>query len=315
MALIPPSSTDTASLIDAYYESQPDSHRPHLGASLAGHHCDRFLWYSFRFAFKEKFSGRMLRLFRRGQNEEATVVKDLRAIGCIIDAEENGKQYRVDFGNHFSGSMDGVIRSGLPASPNKPHILEIKTHSDKSFSTLASKGVQLAKPQHYAQMQVYMLGTGIDRALYAAVNKNDDSYYFERVRFDKDMAEALKARAHRIIASDRKPEPVSADKTWYQCKFCPASGLCHDGEITKEHNCRTCAHSTAKDDGTWQCARWESVIPLDGQRTGCDSHVLHPDLVPFQLVGGDGINAEYEFNGQVFLNGESGVKSKEIMGN
>lgn len=312
MTAIPPPSNDTAALIDAVHEARSERPRLHFGASLAGHHCERFLWYSFRWAFREQFSGRMLRLFRRGQNEEAIVVADLRAIGCEVDAEEDGKQYRVDFGNHLSGSMDGIIRSGLPASP-KSHVLEIKTHSDKSFKEVAAKGVQLAKPQHYAQMQLYMLGTGIDRALYAAVNKNDDNYYFERVRFDHAAATALRDRAHRIIASDRAPAPVSSDPSWYQCKWCAASDICHGGAITRQHNCRTCAHSTPQNDSTWHCSRWESIIPADGQYEGCDSHVFHPDLVPWQLAGGDGINAEYSVNGRTFLNGENGIQSKHIM--
>ena len=73
------------------------------------------------------------------------MVADLRRIGCEVDAEENGKQHRVDFGNHLSGSMDGIIRSGLPASP-KPHILEIKTHSDKSFEGSCSQERTAVKP-------------------------------------------------------------------------------------------------------------------------------------------------------------------------
>lgn len=312
MAIIPPPSNDTATIIDAAHESTTERQRLHFGASQAGHQCERFLWYSFRWSFRERFSGRMLRLFRRGQNEEATVVADLRRIGCEVDAEENGKQHRVDFGNHLSGSMDGIIRSGLPASP-KPHILEIKTHSDKSFKDLAAKGVQLAKPQHYAQIQLYMLGTGIDRALYAAVNKNDDTYYFERVRFDHAFAVSIRDRAHRIIASDRAPEPISGDPSWYQCKWCAAADICHSGAVTRQHNCRTCAHSTPKTDSTWHCSRWEAIIPAEGQYEGCASHVMHPDLVPWQLVGGDGVNAEYSVNGRTFLNGENGIASAHIM--
>ena len=78
-------------------------------------------------------------------------------------------------------------------------------------------------------------------------------------------------------------------------------------------NCRTCAHSTPQNDSTWHCSRWESIIPADGQHEGCGSHVIHPDLVPWQLVGGDGINAEYSVNGRTFLNGENGIASAQIM--
>ena len=66
----------------------------------------------------------MLRLFRRGQNEESVVVSDLRAIGVDVQAT-GASQSRVKFDCHVSGSVDGIIESGLPESPKKRHILEI----------------------------------------------------------------------------------------------------------------------------------------------------------------------------------------------
>lgn len=315
MTKLPNREHSVSAYIDKHHESKPDGFRLHFGASQAGHHCERYLWLAFRWAFKEKFSGRMLRLFRRGQLEESLFVEDLRAIGIEIqDTDDNGKQFRVDFGCHVSGSMDGIIKSGVPSAPEKQHIVEMKTHNNKSFKELKAKGVQEAKPLHYAQMQLYMLGTGIDRALYVAVNKNDDELYDERVRLDKEFAKSLLDRAKRIVTSDRAPEPCpGASPEWYQCKFCPMYNLCHREAITMERNCRTCAHSTAKPDGTWHCARWDDTIPPANQYTGCDSHVIHPDMTPWKLVGGDEVNAEYEYKGKRFINGEGGVSSLEIM--
>ena len=73
------------------------------------------------------------------------------------------------FSVRWSGSIDGIIEKGVPEAPTKRHILECKTHSLKSFKDLCDKGVQESKPQHWCQMQLYMHGTGIDRALYFAV--------------------------------------------------------------------------------------------------------------------------------------------------
>ena len=80
---------------------------------------------------------------------------------------------------------------------------------------------------HWAQMQLYMLGTRIDRALYVAVCKNDDQLYTERVHFDKEAAEKLLQRGKRLAKSERMPEPISTDPSWYQCKFCAAHSFCH----------------------------------------------------------------------------------------
>lgn len=298
-----------AEIIDKAHEAKQEKPRHHMGASMLGHHCDRWLWLSFRWAVIEQFNGRILRLFRRGQNEEETVIHDLQLAGLEIDGQQN----RVDFGCHVSGSMDGVINSGVPEAPKKKHVLEIKTHSAKSFRDMMDKGVEKSKPQHYTQMQVYMHGTGIYRALYAAINKDDDTYYFERVRYDKEAAESAVSRGHLIVKEDRLPPPITTDETWYQCRFCAAHDFCHKSKLTKQVNCRTCAHSTAKDDGSWHCARWNDAIPKDTQYTGCSSHVLHPDLVPFKLVGGDEFNAEYEIDGHKVVNGESGTASEEII--
>ncbi len=60
-------------------------------------------------------------------------------------------------------------------------MLEFKTHSAKSFADLAAKGVEASKPQHVAQMQIYMHLTGITRALYVAVCKDTDALHIERV--------------------------------------------------------------------------------------------------------------------------------------
>lgn len=294
-----------AEAIDLYHAEQNDEPRLHLGGSMLGHVCDRWLWLSFRWAVREKFPGRIRRLFRRGNNEEEIIAGDLRAIG--IDIRETGDEQRfLDLGVHVGGSVDGIIHSGVPGAEKTRHIAEFKTHALKSFNDLEKKGVKDSKPMHWAQMQIYMNGTGIDRALYVAVCKNDDRLYTERVEYDREAAENLIARGHRLTTTERIPEPISTDSSWYQCKFCPAHSFCHERQMTKEVNCRTCAHSTPENNGTWSCARWEATdIPGDFQRQGCDSHVLHPDLVPWPIR--DSANpheAIYEINGKLVRNGE-----------
>ena len=95
--------------IDRAHEAKQDGPRQHLGCSVIGHHCERWLWLSFRWAVIEQHSGRLLRLFRRGQNEEATVIDDLLAAGCAISYGGQNNQRRVEFGNHIGGSLDGII--------------------------------------------------------------------------------------------------------------------------------------------------------------------------------------------------------------
>ena len=217
---IPDPDITITSLIDKHHESKLEEPRAHLGASTLGHHCERWLWLSFRWAVQEKFKGRILRLFRRGNNEEATIISDLRAAGIHV----YGTQTRVELGSHVSGSLDGVGK-GILGAPKTEHVLEFKTHSLKSFNDLEKNGVEKSKPMHFIQCQVYMHGTALKRALYVAVCKDDDRIYTERLEYDKEVATKAIARGQRIALTDRMPEPVSADPSWHQCKFCPAHGV------------------------------------------------------------------------------------------
>lgn len=311
MAEIPKRLNDIGALIDRAHESVKQKPRAHLGASGLGHHCERWIWLSFRWAVLSEFPGRVLRLFRRGQLEEEQIIGDLRRIGIKI----GGDQTRVDFGCHVSGSVDGIIESGVPQAPNKRHVAEFKTHSKKSFDDVVKNGVEKSKPMHYAQMQLYMFGLNIDRALYVAVCKDDDTYYTERVKLDKEFAEKLVKKGHRLATEDRLPPPISTDPSWYQCKFCDAHEFCHDTKLTKEVNCRTCAHSTAKQDSTFYCERWGDTIPYHAQLDGCPSHVLHPDLVPWELDqdASTDLIAVYNIDGKPIKNGEGHFASSELI--
>lgn len=311
---IPESDHSISSLIDTYHAGKQEPPRPHLGCSELGHPCDRALWLKFRWAVIEKFDGRLLRLFRRGHNEEASITADLRAIG--IDVRDS--QQRVEFGGFVAGSVDGIAESGVPDAPKTRHVVEYKTHSLKSFNDLEKSGVEKSKPMHYTQMQTYMLGTGCERALYVAICKDDDRIYTERVRLDKELAEKAVARGHRIVMSERIPEPCSADPTWYQCKWCASHDMCFGSKMTKEVNCRTCAHATPTEQGEFLCARYEDqVIPTKFQREGCECHVLHPDLVPWQMADSQSEwEAVYMIDGKPVRNGEADVNvfsSRELV--
>lgn len=330
MAVVPEPCHSTAAAIDEWFEHQSaEKWRPHLGASLLGHPCERYLWLSFRWAVREHFSGRMLRLFDRGKREEAVFVKLLRNIGVVIhstDADADGKQVYVSVAPHVGGSLDGIIESGVPEAPKARHIAEFKTHNKKSFDELEKKGVFEAKRRHWCQMQVYMAGTGIDRALYVAVCKDDDRLYTERVEYNAAIAKHIIERGARIALADKAPPPVSTDASWYQCKICGYYDFCHGEHLTREVNCRTCALSTPRADGTWFCEYWQQALTTDNQREcslpadgPCRCHVLHPDLVPWKYKGMTGEYRRsciiYEIDGKDVINGcgEAAIKSVDLL--
>ena len=307
--------TTTQAIFDAIKEANDDTPRFHFGASEVGQPCERKAWLSFRWIQRSDFDGRMLRLFRRGQNEEAGVVSDLRRAGMKVMEIDPTTRKQIAFKDgHFSGSCDGVITSGVIESPSKNHVLEIKTHSLKSFTALQKDGVIKSKPQHWTQMNIYMGKFEIDRTLYLAVCKNDDHIHTERVKFDPVKYEADCNKAQRIITSDRMPPPLSTDVTWFECKFCDAHEFCHKTHITKEVHCRSCSHVTFTRTGEVYCAHWDSDIPNENQLTGCDAHIIHPDLVDWQMNIED-CRVSWLIDGKQVFNGEKDANtftSKEI---
>lgn len=303
---LPESQHTTSAAIVRWYESKPQEHRPHMGASLIGHDCERYIWLTWRWVLKPEFKGRILRMFDTGKREEARLIEELRGIGATVwDTDENGDQWRVTACNgHFGGSLDGVAQ-GLPEAPKSTCVLEFKTHSDKSFMDLVKNKVQGSKPQHYDQMQVYMGLMEIDRGLYMGVNKNTDDVYCEWVHFDKDRFYVLKNRAQNLIDSPNPPGKISEDPAFYICKMCSMWKHCHGG-VAAEANCRTCCRATPVENAAWQCGIYNRELALHEQRSGCLDHLLIPSLVPYgEPVDGEESWVAYKHRttGAMFVNG------------
>jgi len=237
------------------FRGADEGFRSHLGASMIGRECAREIWYGFHWSKKPKFTGRMLRLFNRGHLEEARFIAALLSIGVqVYQQDASGNQFRIsDCGGHFGGSGDGV-GIGVPDVPvGTPCLLEFKTHGENSFLKLQKSGVQVAKPEHYAQMNTYMRKMGLMYALYGAVNKNTDEYHMEIVILDTLLADQYLDRAKQIIYLREAPAKIrGASPGLYACRYCDMKDICHN-DAPKAVNCRTCFHAYAAEDGTWRC--------------------------------------------------------------
>jgi hypothetical protein len=258
--------------------------RPHLGASQIGRRCERALWYMFRWATRAKFGPRMLRLFARGQREEAIVSALLRSAGLTVHQIDphTGKQFEfADCGGHFGGSMDGAIHR-VPDAPTTWHVWENKTASKKSFDQLVTQGVKAAKPEHWAQMQCYLHWSGMTRALYTAICKDDDRIHAERIDYDEAEAMSLIAKAQRVIDATTPPERISGPES-FDCRWCEHREICHTHQAP-ELNCRTCIHSTPESDSTWSCSLKKVVLDTQAQHAGCDHHRYIPETIHWAHV-------------------------------
>ncbi len=291
VALPPPAPPKlTVEAIYRAYEDRADNgYREHLGASLIGGNCERHLWYTFRWAARAVHEGRVLRLFKTGDLEEARLVNDLRSIGVTVMAvdPDTGKQFNLrDETGHFGGSMDG-IGYGIPEARKAWHVLEFKTHGLKSFKALLKSGVAIAKPTHHAQMITYMHLTGIERALYLSVCKDTDEIYQERIKADPAMGEMLVRKAARVINATRPPLRISTTPDWFECAYCDHRFVCWQDDLPERH-CRSCLHSTPVDSGRWTCAKHEKYLTFAEQKVGCDDQRYIPDFIR----GGRAVDAE-----------------------
>lgn len=260
-------------------ETYSDPHRWHLGASIIGNECSRYLWYTYRWFASETFDARMLRLFNRGHREEERMIEFLRGIGAEVwTHDENNKQFKISaVMEHFGGSLDGVLK--LPARYNipKPILTEFKTNgTGKGFVDTVSDGVQVAKPQHWAQMSTYGFHMKLEYAAYFIINKNDDDLDIQIVKLDWKLGEQMTAKAERIILSQTPPPKLSLSPTFFKCTYCPMKYVCHENK-KPELNCRSCKYSVPTFNGEFNCTKHNGIIPRDFVKQGCGLYEAIPN--------------------------------------
>ncbi len=281
--------------IDAYcIKAYDDGHRLHLGASLIGSDCARYLWYSFRWCISDTYlvaneetgkleyspseHGRVMRRHQRGHLEELRIVEYLRGIGCEVwTHDENGEQFRISPAGcegHFGGSLDGVVilppEWGIPF----PLLGEFKTASKKNFERMVHPdrgGLIREKFQHYTQASCYGKEYSFSHVVYIVACKDDDRLHIEIVALNLDLGENSRVKALRVIQSQTAPPKLALDPTYWKCKFCAAKAVCHENEVP-EHNCRSCRFAVPGSDKSWICTLPSDYGTLPDERiaTGCD---------------------------------------------
>ncbi len=330
-----PRQSETVKAIFDHYKKVGDAEpvRGYLGASIIGHPCSRYLWYIFRHCCKPKFDGRMRRLFKTGDLAESHFVKNLRDIGCEVhDADANGEQFEVRaIHGHFSGHMDGCAY-GIPESPRNWHVLEFKTHNAKSFTNLEQQGVQKSKPQHYAQIQVYMHLTGITRALYLAVNKNTDDLYSKRFYYDVEYVTQLMDKAQGIITATAPPERVGCRPDSYYCKWCDAQSICWGHKHKKDIlgvvqecpalpvpalSCRQCCHAEpvmSGQYGNWACKKHKRGLSPECQARPCEDHLVLSGLFTMEFIPDGYSSSEFQKLPASLLKNKMIITAKDLFG-
>lgn len=269
--------------IDEYCVKTYDGgHRSHLGASLIGRECKRYLWYVFRWCLHEKTTGRQQRLFNRGHREEARFVEWLEGIGFKVWFEnrnegpnEKGEypQYRIsDVMGHFGGSLDGIAVLPERYGIAEPVLLEFKTNgTGAGFNKLGESGMPIAKPEHFAQTSTYGKKYNLRYCAYLNINKNDDSLHVEIVKLNHGLGEQMIMKAEQIIMSQTPPARLSDNPTFHKCGYCHMKDVCHKGAVV-EVNCRSCAFARPVENAEWFCEVHNGNIPKEFVTNACPSY-------------------------------------------
>lgn len=259
----------------AIVDADTEGYRSHLGASVIGNECLRYLFYHFRWMHKETHDGRLLRLFQVGHGLETRVRHWLKQIGVqFIDGlDETGKQPRfVGINGHFGGSVDGVFIAPQWGIID-PTLLECKTSGTGSpFNDLDKKGMRQTKEAHFVQDSTYGRAFGIRNVLYVCENKNDSDWYFELLPLDWKAGDDATRKAEFVILQAKEPpKKLNEKRNFFLCNMCKMQGICHDGKPT-DVNCRSCRNAVPVDDARWRCNLYNALIPPDAILTACPQH-------------------------------------------
>lgn len=244
-----------------------------IGASGLGGECLRAVWLAWRGYAESQFSGRMRRLFRTGHLQEERIIEDLRRAGLEVWSHHpDGEQFTyTDPTGHFVAKLDGVVKN-VPGAEKTPHNLEIKTHNKKSFEELQKKGVQTAKPLHYAQVQAGMMLSGLTRTLYVALCKDDEQFYVERIKPDERAMATVQAQVTRLLAAELIPAGISETGSSFPCRWCDMRKACV-GEEQPIKTCRSCLNvRVVTEGGGWVCSLTEEPLSAAAQLAACGSY-------------------------------------------
>jgi len=218
-------SPDIELAIDNYLVQQikQQTQRNYLGGSIIGKECDRQLWYEYHQSISNQ-DPRIQRIFHLGHLLESYVISLLKHSGYQVFHVDGDNDSQFGFKDgKIAGNIDGVIILN-----EVPHLLEIKSASDKRFNEMVKKGVYISDPVYYTQMQVYMRYMELDQALFVAINKNDCSLHFEVIKLDKMHADHMINRGKEIVEMKSEPERKYKTKAFYKCTYCAYKEKCWD---------------------------------------------------------------------------------------
>lgn len=269
-------------IIESIYEGVARHHeselpRGYLGMSMIGKPCELAAWHSWRQTTPRHTDGRIYMLFKTGHYVEAIVCEALRMTGYILQNAYPDRQLSFsDHNGYFAGHPDGIIED-----TDQNMILEIKSSNSNKFKMFKMQGVEAVYPAYFAQMHLYMHYSGLRRAFFIVMNKEDSQLYVEMVNFKEEISKANIEKAKRILITHKPEGSVNLPKAdTNECEFCPYKWICYaprqsselmpyDISLQSAVTCRSCSYFKMSDDLMPFCNHSAHVAPLKRLDRAC----------------------------------------------
>jgi len=272
--------------------------RHYLGASEIGHDCNRYLFYSFRNAWKRSIPVSGIKAIQDGYAQEDITIARLRALPFIelvnTDGtfDKDGKPNQIGFKlllDHFRGHIDGMIK-GIVQAPLTWHVWEHKAVNTKKFDELKKyisdpaigekNALEKWDYTYYCQAQIYMHSFQLERHYIVVSTPGGLDHIGCRTEYKRSVAEGLIAKAKEIIFDNWSiPAKMSDKREFFKCQWCHMQSVCHDGFFPDVH-CKTCRYREPVVNGENKCLLKDVIIEETLLNTGCPAHIYNPVLIP-----------------------------------
>jgi hypothetical protein len=205
--------------------------REYLGASLLGNKCARCIQYTFLGTTPDKpDTGQQKRIFEMGHVLEAVIANWLINAGFDLQThDKSGQQFGFSQASgKIQGHVDGIIHNG-PIVAKYPILWECKTMKAASWRDLAKDHLEIANPQYFVQVQLYMAYMQLRQCLFTSLNKDTAELYHELIPFNSATAASYSDRAIVILKATDSQEflpRIATKKDWYECKMCRFYNTC-----------------------------------------------------------------------------------------
>jgi hypothetical protein len=143
--------------------------------------------------------------------------------------DESGHQFGFSQANgKIQGHVDGIIHDG-PLDAKYPILWECKTMKSASWRELARDSLEIANPQYFAQIQLYMAYLNLQQCLFTALNKDSAELYHELIAFNSATAASYSDRAVKILNATESKEflpRIATKPDFFECKMCRFHNTC-----------------------------------------------------------------------------------------